>query len=166
MRLWMMVSSLPSSRPCVKFSRKQGNRSENHRRRRFPTWLMKFSWMEEVQQTRCETDVLGQLVAVTARLMQLLLKFQTAEATVAIICLEIIDVELSKNSVVALNGVLRDPPSSIVQGQMLQEMITLSLSAARSTDVSSNTNRELISGLYFGGRHSGTREDYDKQLHQ
>jgi len=126
---------------------------------------MKFSWMEEVQQTRCETDVLGQLVAVTARLMQLLFKFQTAEATVAIICSEIIDVELSKNSVVALNGVLRDPPSSIVQGQMLQEMITLSLSAARSTDVYSYTDRELMSGLYFGGRHSGYWEDYDKPLH-
>jgi len=64
------------------------------------------------------------------------MKFQTAEATVAMVCSEIIDTELSKNSVVALNGVLVDPPSSIVEGQMLQEMLTLSLSAAKSTDVS------------------------------
>jgi hypothetical protein len=105
-------------------------------------------------------------VAITVRLMSLLMKFQTAEATVAMVCSEIIDVEPSKNSVVALNGALLDPPSSIVQGQMLQEMITLSLSASRSTDVTSHRGRELMSGLYFGGRHSGHREDYDKQLHQ
>jgi len=75
-------------------------------------------------------------VAIAVRLMSWLMKFQTAEATVAMVCSEIIDTELSKNSVVALNGVLVDPPSSIVEGQMLQEMLTLSLSAAKSTDVS------------------------------
>lgn len=75
-------------------------------------------------------------MAIAVRLMSWLMKFQTAEATVAMVCSEIIDTELSKNSVVALNGVLVDPPSSIVEGQMLQEMLTLSLSAAKSTDVS------------------------------
>jgi|SRR5277367_455490 len=126
---------------------------------------MKLSWTEEVQQPKCETDIVGQLLAITVHLMSLLMKFQTAEANVAVTCADIIDVELSKNSVVALNGVLLDPPSSIVQGQMLREMINLSLGAARSTDVYSYTDRELMSGLYFGGRHSGYWEDYDKPLH-
>ena len=74
-------------------------------------------------------------MAIAARLMSLLMKFQSAESTVAMVCSEIIDVEPSKNSVVALNGVLFDPPSSIVEGQMLQEMINSSLNAAQSTDV-------------------------------
>ena len=112
----------------------------------------------------CETDEVGQLVAIAVHLMSLLMKFQTAEATVAIVCSEIIDVELSKNSVVALNGILLEPPSSIVEGQMLQEMITLSLSAAQSTDVSPVSTRKLISGLYFGVGHSSSGKDYDKYL--
>ena len=107
-------------------------------------------------------DSLGQIVAITSRLMSLLMKYQSAEATVAMVCSEIIDVELSKNSVVALNSALLDPPSSIVEGQMLQEMLNLSLNAAQGADVRLTHNQKFMSGLYLRGGHSGDWKDHDQ----
>jgi hypothetical protein len=93
-----------------------------------------------------KADYPGQIVAITVRLMSLLMKFQPAESSVAMVCSEIIDVEPSKNSVVALNGVLFDPPSSILEGQMFQELVNFALSAAQSTDVHLNERERLILG--------------------
>ena len=70
----------------------------------------------------------------TVRLMSLVLKFLSAESAVAFICSEIIDVELSRTSVIALNGFLHDPPASILD-RILDEILTMTLNAATSTDV-------------------------------
>jgi len=52
----------------------------------------------------------------------------------AFICSEIIDTELSKTSVIALNGFLHDPPTSILD-RILDEVLSMSLNAATSADV-------------------------------
>jgi hypothetical protein len=74
-------------------------------------------------------------VAIAARLMSLLLKLQSTEASMSLIRSEILDVELSKNSVIALNGLLYDPPDALLEPSLLQEILSLSLSAAQSYNV-------------------------------
>lgn len=67
--------------------------------------------------------------------MSLLLKLQSTESSIALIHSEILDVELSKNSVVALNGLLDDPPDALLEPSLLQEILSLSLSAAQNYNV-------------------------------
>ena len=70
----------------------------------------------------------------TVRLMSLVLKYLSAESAMAFICAEIIDAELSRTSVIALNGFLHDPSTSILD-RILDEVLSMALNAATSTDV-------------------------------
>lgn len=70
----------------------------------------------------------------TVRLMSLILKFLSGESAMAFICSEIIDADLSRTSVIALNGFLHDPPSSILN-RIVDEVLSMTLNAATSTDV-------------------------------
>jgi len=93
--------------------------------------------MDEVPFLSSELTSLGQVVAIAARLLPLILKLQSAESSLSLIRSEILDVELTKNSVVALNGILFDPTPSVLDSDVLQEILSPSLTAAQSTDVSS-----------------------------
>ena len=48
---------------------------------------------------------------------------------------EILDSQLSKNSVVALNSLLFDPPACVLDMSVMQEITEVSLNAAQNTDV-------------------------------
>jgi hypothetical protein len=99
-----------------------------------------------------------------ARLMSLILKFLSTDSSMVFIRSEIIDVELSQNSVIAMNGLLYDPLTCVVETQLLDDVISLSLNAARSTDVTSELGIMLISGLHFGSRRSGPWKNNDESL--
>jgi hypothetical protein len=75
-------------------------------------------------------------VAIAARLMSLVLKVQPQDVAISFVRSEILDVETSKNSMVALNGILYDP-APVVLESVLEEILDLSLNSAQSTDVSS-----------------------------
>jgi hypothetical protein len=83
---------------------------------------------------------IGQIIAMAVRLMSLVLKFLSTGSAIAFIRSEIIDVELSRTSVIALNGFLHDPPASLLNIEILDEISDLSLKAAVSTDVNTQIN--------------------------
>jgi hypothetical protein len=91
--------------------------------------------MDEVVLLSSELICVGQIVAMVVRLMSLLLKLQSTEAAVSLIRSEILDVDLSKNSVLALNGVLLDPPVSILEQKVMRDILSLAVDAAWSADV-------------------------------
>ena len=80
-------------------------------------------------------NLLGHVVPITVRLMSLLLKILSTEAAISLIQVEILDPALSKNSVIALNGLLYDILPSIIESPLMPEILSLSLQAAKSTDV-------------------------------
>ena len=67
--------------------------------------------------------------------MSLVLKFLSKESTLAFVRSEIINAELSRTSIIALNGFLHDPSASILNIEVLDEVLDLSLKAAVNTDV-------------------------------
>jgi hypothetical protein len=67
--------------------------------------------------------------------MSLLLKLQSADAAMTLIRSEILDAELSKNSVVALNALLFEPPEWVLDLSVMQEITEVSVNAAQNTDV-------------------------------
>ena len=67
--------------------------------------------------------------------MSMVLKFLSKESALAFVRSEIINVELSRTSIIALNGFLHDPSASILNIDVLNEVMDLSLKAALSTDV-------------------------------
>ena len=67
--------------------------------------------------------------------MSLVLKYMSDDAAMALVRAEILDVEISHNSVIALNGLLYDPPTSFPH-ESLDEILDVSLNAALSRDVS------------------------------
>ena len=86
---------------------------------------------------------IGQIVPIAVHLMILILRFLSAESSIAFICSEIIDIDLSKNSIIALNGFLYDPSASILD-RVLDEVLSLTLKAAESTNVSCRGRRALM----------------------
>jgi hypothetical protein len=79
--------------------------------------------------------MLGQTVAIAARLMSLSLKFQSDDTALTFIRTHILDPEPSRNSLVALNALLFDPVKVLFDSSTLQEIWTLSLNASQNTDV-------------------------------
>jgi hypothetical protein len=69
-----------------------------------------------------------------SRLMSLILKYQSADSAKELIDSAILDIEPSKNSVIALNGLLYDPPS-ILDEEVMQKIVAVALNAAQSTEV-------------------------------
>jgi len=107
------------------------------------------------------TNISGQIVAIAVRLMSLLLNIQSEESAVAFICSEILDADLSRNSIIALNGLLFEPPSTISSTGVMEGIIEVAINAAKSTDVRSYLIY-LIAGLDFRGRYPCNWKDYDE----
>ena len=61
-----------------------------------------------------------------------------------------------------INALLFDPPSFILDAEILQQIISLALTASQSTDVSTLCYKSFIIGFYFGGWHLGPRQSYDQ----
>jgi hypothetical protein len=76
----------------------------------------------------------GQLVASTAYLMSLLLKYLNEQTASRLLQTDILEAEITQNSVTALNGLLNDPPTAILNGS-LDEILDVSLNAALSREV-------------------------------
>jgi hypothetical protein len=91
----------------------------------------------------------GGIVAAAVRLMSLLLNIQSANSSLALVRAQILDIELSKNSVVALNGLLHDPPVAVLSPPIMEEIATRAVTAAQSTDVCSlhNTYNRILSPI-------------------
>jgi hypothetical protein len=74
-------------------------------------------------------------VTIIVRLMSLLLKIQSNESSIAVVRAEVLDAKLSKKSMVAMNGVLYDPPTSILGQDIMPEIVSHAINAAQDTDV-------------------------------
>lgn len=68
--------------------------------------------------------------------MSLLLKYMSNDSALALVRTEILDTEISQNTVTALNGLLYNPPTSLLK-ESLDEILDVSLNAALSRDVRS-----------------------------
>jgi hypothetical protein len=103
-----------------------------------------------------------QIVAIAVRLMSLLLKIQSNEFSIAVVRAEVLDAKLSKRSIVAMNGVLSDPPTSILGKNIMPEILSHAVNAAQDTDVHFFPGVLTIE-LDLGTRHTGHRKNNENR---
>jgi hypothetical protein len=72
--------------------------------------------------------------------MSLLLKYLKEQAASQLLQTDILEAEITQNSVTALNGLLYDPPTAILNGS-LDEILDVSLNAALSREVCCHCRR-------------------------
>jgi hypothetical protein len=92
----------------------------------------------------------------SVRLMSLVLKFESSEPALNYIQSEILEVEPSRISMVALNAILFDPPTCLLDPGVIQKIVGLALSASQSTDDSISEAGILAIGKVL------TNESFDK----
>lgn len=73
-------------------------------------------------------------MAIGVRLMSLVLKLQSSESAMNYIRAQILDADASRNSIIALNAILFDPPACILDAEVIEEIVSLSLLASQSAD--------------------------------
>jgi hypothetical protein len=76
------------------------------------------------------------------------MKVQPADSVRTFIRFSILDGGVSRNSVVALNALVLDPPNSLLDGELVQEIVSSGITAAKDTDVSP-IRVTLILGFHF-----------------
>jgi len=103
----------------------------------------------------------GNVLAIGVRLMSLLMKVQPADWVRTFIQSTLLDGGISKNSVAALNALVLDPPTSLLDTEMVQEIISSGIKAAQDTDVVP-IYIALTSGCYFRIRDPSSWEDIDE----
>ena len=69
--------------------------------------------------------------------MSLLMKVQPVDSVRTFIRFSILDGVVSRNSVVALNALVLDPPNSLLDGELVQEIVSTGITTAKDTDVKS-----------------------------
>ena len=93
--------------------------------------------------------------------MSLLMKVQPVDSVRTFIRFSILDGGVSRNSVVALNALVLDPPNSLLDGELVQEIVSSGITAAKDTDVSL-IRVTLMSGFHFRIWDSASRKDINK----
>jgi len=95
--------------------------------------------------------------------MSLVLKHMSGDAAMALVRAEILDADISHNSVIALNGLLYDPPISVLH-ESLDEILDVSLNAALSRDVCTWWILHLTPGFDIRERDHCTWENYHQRV--